>query len=468
MHHTQYYHSSLTAGGGKSHTTYTNIAKSGDKTIIVVPRIDLIEEQLALFNGKAIAIHSRDGSSKSVVEKIVDAIAVIQDINNDKQVLVITHKGFLQYNRWGDIAPVWNLVIDEQMDFFELVTLKSKLSSNTDEFWGLFESDNTHSGYTEVSISSKGKMMFKERVDVWYESPNLYNLYMRSHNSWIALKEGKFGCAADEVNFITLTDFSIFDNFLSITILADGFINSPLCKYIETAHNIEFKDLKIKAHKQRCKQINERVTIYQLTEENISGYLMNKLGPTQFNDINFTINQLVTERNTIWSTNAKYKKQLNINGTYLSPKQSGTNAYSDKTDVVWLASMKTHKEHNKLAKEFINFDNDTLTELKELEPMHQFITRSNIRDYDSTQHITIIVFGPQQAAYLAKRYGINGSEIKHLHVDLGLPTKKTVGRKASTLTRAERAKIKRCRDAIKANKPLKANIEKWFIDITKE
>lgn len=469
QNNTKYFHSSLAAGSGKSYTTYKRIAQTNDKTIIVVPRINLMEEQLQLFNGKAIAVHSYDGKPKSVTEKIMEAIKVVEASDNDKQVLIITHNGFLQYTRWKELQPAWNLIIDEYMDYYTTIDLELTRSSRTKEYWKLFDITDECDTYANIEFSKEAKTMFRENNDIWSDSNNMKTLYSLSKNNKLAIKLNEYGTEIDNLTTLCLLNADMFESFVTVTFLADGFNKSPLYNYLATAYKIEFNELDIKPYKQRNKEVHERITIYQIAERNSSNYMFTKMTAEHFKNISKAVNQIAITDNTIWTANSRFKENYKINGTYLTPKQSGTNEYNKKTTAVWLASMKTAVQHINATKDFINMEADKLDEVKELEPAHQFVTRTNIRDYTSNNKIDVIVFGPQQAEYLAERYGISKTKIIHLNVEV--PVKLSAGRKATlpqSITPAEKEKFRRCLKAVNEGKLMKEELNKWFVNMAKE
>jgi len=271
------------------------------------------------------------------------------------------------------------------------------------------------------------------------------------------------------------------ENFTTVKFLADGFVNSPIAKYLTIGYGITFEDLNIKEYRPRSLSLPERITIYQLSERDISNFLMQQLTPQHYSEIDIAINQIANSQDTIWTTNQRYREQFNIRGTYLTPRQSGTNEYSDKTTAVWLASMKTHSMDVKTAMLVAGFNQQTLTTIQELEPLHQFITRTNIRKFDDDTKTNVIVFGPQQADCLAKRYGISKDAIVHLNVELpekGKPgrkpkpkpkprKKRKPGRKPSPLPKAERERWRRYLKKVNAGKAPDPINNAWFVNAAK-
>ena len=117
-----------------------------------------------------------------------------------------------------------------------------------------------------------------------------------------------------------------------------------------------------------------------------------------------------------------------------------------------------------------------ITTIQELEPLHQFVTRINIRLFDDDSAVNIVVFGPQQAEYLAERYGISKDAIVHLGVELPdkskpgpkpkskiAKTKKKPGRKASPLLKAEREKWRRYLQKVNSGKATDPIKNAWFV-----
>jgi hypothetical protein len=455
---TNYYQSSLSAGSGKSTTVYNQIAKSGRKTIIAVPRIDQMLEHCKLFNNCAILVNSKDCEAP-VSAQLSDAISVLKTSSN-KHVIFITHNGLLSYDKWSTINSEFDLVIDEYFEYFGQTEIPVSISSQTNDFWNLFSLKGGDEGFVQVDFTAAAKDRFQENDDVIFDSSKMRDVFGLSKNNILAIKRYDMFQQCDTLKVFNLINGQMFNNFANVTFLCDGFDSSPLYKHLTSGYDIKFQTLPIKPWVARNKELSQRVTIYQVSEQNPSMTLFNKLKESDFAAIAQAVNSVATD-NTIWTVNSKFKRNLNVNGQYLTPKQAGTNEYKDSTTAVWLASMKTSNEHVKAAAEFIGIDRYDFDQTREFEPMHQFVTRTNVRVYNSNNPVNVVVFGPAQAEYLAKRYNIATKDIVKLNVKLSNEDKVVVSKNLSS---SDRVKLYRIEKKLTNGDRIKEKDFKWYQD----
>ena len=95
------------------------------------------------------------------------------------------------------------------------------------------------------------------------------------------------------------------------------------------------------------------------------------------------------------------------------PKAMGLNSYMHYEYCAWLVSEKFHSREILDIQNIIQEDFNAINHLRarEFRDMYQFISRSNIRDFNSTKEVTIFVMDKQQAQYIQEQFQCSSQKI---------------------------------------------------------
>lgn len=115
-----------------------------------------------------------------------------------------------------------------------------------------------------------------------------------------------------------------------------------------------------------------------------------------------------------------------MNGKYVPVDTRGMNDLQNYSTCVWMASCRPSPVEAKMTELFFGIDGADLVRSREYESLEQFVQRGCLRDFDSTDVMTVYVFDEQQAHSL-------GGDLEY--VDLGIDDIKsgTAGRPASDI-----------------------------------
>ena len=79
---------------------------------------------------------------------------------------------------------------------------------------------------------------------------------------------------------------------------------------------------------------------------------------------------------------------------YVTPCAEGINKYKSYDSAVWMCSMLPHSKEVAIYRDVFgeHIDTDTIATARSYEAAYQFIMRTNMRDYTSTQKVTVVAW----------------------------------------------------------------------------
>lgn len=463
-----FYFTSAECGAGKSTFARTSILETPGRYIYAVPRIDLMGEMVGEFS-KARggghtpviqAVHSvADTDAAPIGTSIATAMAQLGDIPH--AVLFITHQALalVDWSRPELMAHRWYLVCDEVPDIW--ASGQFPLEASHERLRGLFKTeplalaDGTISPeWVKVTLTTEGHTIRQTRKDTL--SKQLAALWgLMATNRTCVGKASFFDEAAtgDERTTLLLgstLNADLLAPFASRWFLAANF-TSYLLYRLWTKQGATFIERHMPDDVRRTAALGQRVRIYYFSERNASD--------TFFRDGGKPLTQVAEWLNAnltgafFYCFNEKHHIPLTGKGngfaSRLTPKQAGTNDLLDYTCAVWLAAMVPGDDEVHVIGTY-GITKDEVVQDREREALYQFVMRSNLRVFDSTESVDIYVFSRDQAKSLREMLG--GGDIQHIDVGISAKTTKEQkripagGRKPKYDTEDERKEAKKQQD----------------------
>ncbi|HGP0855704.1 TPA: DEAD/DEAH box helicase family protein [Yersinia enterocolitica] len=394
--------------------------------IIVMPTKKLIEQFKGYFSDfydNVIAVVSSDEKDFKKYDKLLPRInSVIY--SKSSNILMVTEKMFYRIDPL--ILRDWNVWIDDCNKFCdlkikgirkddkkELLSIYNKLFITSDSFVEISSIKNDPVNFKYKSVKINDKIELSEDIE------SLLKLYqeMSFYHQVVVLYDSLIGKAGQLV-IAGWYDLSKYvDEGISITYMSNEFESSLLYK----RWSYLFEEVKIEVKYSDKIQTNDnRIDVkyfFDCTKKDrglSKGMMCN--GKLDSN-VRLVMEYLKNELKNIdyyWTTNDK--SLFTLGGNKITPNQRGMNHLMDKTVSVFMAAMNAHPNSAEYLRDLFNFTTQDIVEEYEFETMYQFIYRSVVRDYSSSERVIVYVFDSEQA------YAIPSGSVQK--IDLGLSSNK--------------------------------------------
>ncbi|MDA5496046.1 hypothetical protein PGS50_22780, partial [Yersinia intermedia] len=161
-----------------------------------------------------------------------------------------------------------------------------------------------------------------------------------------------------------------------------------------------------------------------------------------------------------WTTNNNSKFVLS--GKHkITPNQRGMNHLKDKNVCVFIAAMNAHPQSAEYLNDLFDFTIEDMVREFEVETLYQFIYRSVVRNYNSSERVIVYVFDSEQA------YAISSGSVEK--IDLGLSSnKKKPGPKVKVVASPElKSKFKRWKYKNNHRADTFIRFDRWVVKVIK-
>jgi hypothetical protein len=231
--------------------------------------------------------------------------------------------------------------------------------------------------------------------------------------------------------------------FIEVWMIGDELSKSLTYELWRERYGVDWQMQPFTSSRVRTVPLRERAVIHYYAKKDASFTRFRQLGNPVMSIAEHLAKTIA--RPFIWTVNKEFLASASdLTGHYLTPKQTGTNEWAHITEVVWLAAMKTSTTEGSEIKRLCGMTLDEIARWRERNAMHQFIMRTAIRDFESSEVVNVHVFSEQQARYESERLG--GCPIVYVENVVEEPVVK-MGRPPSEFTEAERKQKSRAEKA---------------------
>jgi len=255
----------------------------------------------------------------------------------------------------------------------------------------------------------------------------------------------------------SLLSISHFEPFKSVHFLASRFMDSMTRKVIESWN----KDVNwVPVSLPNVRQFAPRSVSIKYYAEQMAhiNFLKGETGQRHLAAIGSDIQQCAKGTQMIWSANKAFKEALeNIFGknSYKKPKQAGTDKLMMNTSAAMIYSAQPANYVLDVLKVF-DLGRKDWVRSNEYETILQFVSRTSVRDANSSEEVQIFVYNKAQADYLVEFFEKQPHNVVSCEfVDLGLQypvSKRGPKKKALTREEAEEKKKERTRKQTEAQR----------------
>lgn len=407
-------------GVGKTHFAIERAIKFSGLWLFAVERIDSIneiaqrikviaEQQKVSLDIVPISSEPDDGKINRGNSVRTEVESLAEKYKNGHVIAICSHAAMMMtdFKKFTD----WHFICDEVPSLLDITKKQTKLDLLFFEKY--FELDPITTGQNAWSLfklTPDGmKLTGKDLVsdDSHKHLTKLHLVAMLAQQDKIA----KFPVTTltkledmegDKVYWVwwSLLSINHFKPFKSVTFLASKFMDSITRKIIDSWHrNIEW----IPTVRQSNRQFKKRnVSIIYYADRNATiSFLESSSGREHLRVISKDIAASTQSSKLIWSANEKVKPYLLALGeqSYFKPKQAGTDKLMSKTQAAIIYSAYPAQYVLKVLKVF-DIGNDDWIRTNEYEVILQFVSRTSVRDANSSSDVEIFVYNKKQAEYL--------------------------------------------------------------------
>lgn len=391
----------LPCGQGKS-TLMTSIIESNpDKHYLVVVPSKQLQRQSRDNVGTGLVINHETHD-----DLLATIIAHLHSMN--ERVLYITDKMFWRIDDLT-ILKNWTIFLDDCVDYFLNDDAEISLDDGSlpsELYAQLFDLVSYQSGYTYVTLSKNKLSDDLNRVRDRYKKFQYYkNICVNAEVFTSDYCKHLYIVGYHEL-------FKYYDTGIDMIFMAANFTQSLIYKkfhkvFSEYSHDI----LPNTTNNSRLK------IIYFMKNRTLSAKLLD-----DHPEITEKIGQYINSQNhnnLLWTCNEKRKEEWGVIGNYITPCQRGINNYTSYTVAAFLSSMKINPAMVKMIQDVLGHSRNDIVQQREYEACYQFVYRTNLRDYNSSENIVLYVVDEVTAR------SIPGATIEYIDIGVDIKKKKT-------------------------------------------
>lgn len=468
------YYDESPAGAGKTERAIEGITRSKCKVLFVTERKESFGEL-----HKRIGISSREegthpsirlihGDTKNPHGSVAKEVENLPNYysNFEHVIVIITHSALLQSDFAGFSG--WRITIDEVPAFLNFEEKVTHLDSayftrhyalrQVSDLWHAVEPTPEGANLSPADVraddSHNHLSVFHSRV-LEAARPDATRFVLCNLPDWSAMeKRNVKWCWAST---FSLRELAAFDHVELLGNRFRGDIGSHLSRFfdVEDVEWIELPPLPARSFAPRRVHIS-----YFSDQRDASKSLFQQAGGQKtLRVIGRYLRSVLTPKHSIWSANdvaerdtPSPKECLGLpSADFLSPKQAGTNRYSHISHAAMIYAAKPSPNLRSLLKA-CGMDPALWTRSVEHETILQFVTRTSVRDPDSTAPVHLYVFDRAQAEYLLEYFAALShvsANISYVALDVDVPMKQKGGRPRAVRTPEEQVvweKEKRMKD----------------------
>ncbi|CRY75361.1 Uncharacterised protein [Yersinia intermedia] len=384
-------------------------------------------------------------------------------------IVMITEKMFyrIETNRLRD----WNVWIDDCNKFCDM-KIRGVKEDDKEEILSIYKKlFITSNSYAEISSCANDPVNFKYKkveinsnINLSEDMKGLLTVYqtMRFYHEVVVLEDSLLG-KVDQLVLAGWYDLTRYvDESINITYLSNDFESSLL--YKRWSHLFEEVSI-IVEHEDKIKDNDLRIDVKYFFDCTKTDRGLSKSMLENHLDGNVKLVQDYLERilqcsDYYWTTNNNSKFVLS--GKHkITPNQRGMNHLKDKNVCVFIAAINAHPQSAEYLNDLFDFTIEDMVREFEVETLYQFIYRSVVRNYNSSERVIVYVFDSEQA------YAISSGSVEK--IDLGLSSnKKKPGPKVKVVASPElKSKFKRWKYKNNHRADTFIRFDRWVVKVIK-
>ena len=443
-------------GSGKTYNELLFMVQNPGRYLLAVDRLDVMRERVATLRElsqitgmKPVVVVTKSGQLASVeksgnttiktsraVRTDVEAIPHLHNLNH--VIAIITHEA-LKASDLADFSS-WNLVIDETPSIWDQRKLRTTLSR---EFLQSHY-DLEQVGSRCIVTSKSGKTAADFRRDSLTQDLTVMHARICDRKMIVLADVASWDDLGEEGRWTWTSIFSPLQLgvFEKVKILANAFTRSLTFEVLSKVWP-EITWLPECRHQPRSYLRRKmRIRYFAASHAASRSLFDSDEGKHRLRKISEFIADEVDPDDHIWTCNdddLPSLKEALARSQRLSPRQSGSNAYSHLTTVSAIYSAKPTPSECGLFHS-LGVDPQTAIESREYETIFQFVGRCSVRDPQSTEQITVHVYDLKQAEYLQELFtATNYVDCELSLVDLGFADRRAPkpGRRAMQKSESE-------------------------------
>lgn len=461
------------AGAGKTGEAIGRIAGTKGKVLFVTERRETFPELEARMRAAADAaqtrpiirhIHSENHNGRGVASRIAALPGDYRPL--DHVIIIITHEALLRSDFKGFAG--WQIVIDEVPRFLDFQEKRTALDALF--FQQHYELTPFGGKWHTVTLTPKGRALTVPDVRADQSHTHLDLFHARVIEASQPSPKRHVLCSLPDwtdmsdktVTWCWASVFSLrsLDAFDRVELLGNRFrddIGATISAFFDT-DEIEWERLPAPINPKIPKP--RTVSIHYFSDRpSAKGWFGEDTGQAVLREVGHYLSTVLPDA-AIWTTNnagrpgkPSPRELLDLpDKGYLTPKQAGTNEYRELHDAAIIYAAKPCANLRSLL-ELLHINSDHWTRSVEFEAVLQFVTRTSIRDPNSTAPVSLWVFDQEQALYLKEYFDALPhvtASLTRVPLAIDIPEKQKGGKPRIIRTPEEQEAVKakrRARDA---------------------
>jgi len=428
-------------GSGKTYNALKTAIRSGGRWLFAVERIESIVELTALTKtliGKSFArpvVVPISSSNAASTEKRGDSVRVqIEALPDQYQagnvIAFCTHEAILKCDFHKFTG--WNFVCDEVPTILHIDKMQTKLDRPFFEKyfelehvlgdWSLIkptEAGRLLDGSDLAQCDSHARLRKLHETAIGFEAQTISQAPLCNLKNWSQME-------SDNVVWVWWSQFSFahLSPFASVTVLASRFYESFPYR-VAKGWNREIIWKKAAPLPSRP-FAGRKVSIRYFSKKRVAAKSFFELdnGHRHLKPIAEYIAKSCPTNRLIWSCNETSRKVLQTHlpkGNHVSPRQAGTSLLMTNTCAAMIYAAKPSREVLMVLKA-VGLKTEDWVRTVEHETILQFVSRTSVRDANSSEDVWIYVYDEKQANSVAEFFNSHSHYTVDLDfVDLGLP-----------------------------------------------
>lgn len=408
-------------GSGKTYALVSKINNdSTNNYIIVQNKIDLLKQTfVSLDNGHLIT--SADTGN-------VDSTVMTYLSSPTSQVLGITAKTFFKI----DPALLKNYIVylDDVVNFHAFKAInegnrKVKGLLKDDIFSTLNPLDETYASTGKQETQGDILRMISngfEMVDTFDHFVINQKYFEQVQTIIDNVTVSTFNDEVQQLTMLAWIDLGKYKD-CNLTFMANKFDESLLYK----SNPDMFEESTFNSLRTRTVPAIQRLKVKYFSKSKVLSKSFRTSHREQFDKVVAYINNELKDREYYYTRNNS--ETFMMNGKYVPVDTRGMNDLQNYNTCVWMASCRPSPVEAKMTELFFGIDGTDLVRSREYESLEQFVQRGCLRDFNSTDVMTVYVFDEQQAQAL-------GGDLEYIDLGLDDIVPANVGRPLGAIPRA--------------------------------
>lgn len=390
-------------GSGKTFQLQNLVNSTEEKYIIVQGKIDLLNQTFSGINGGHL-ITSQTHTSN------VDGSINEFLLQGTGRVLGITAKSFFKVD--PSLLVGWKIYLDDVVNFHSFKSINEKNSKVKsilqDDIFTDFEALSDKYCLTSkkdatgdiVTMISKGF----EMIDT-HDHFALNNAYFKMKST--VVDNVTISTYDDDIQQLTMLAWIDIEKYQNcdLTFMANKFDESLLYK----SKPDMFVESTFDGLRTRSVPVTQRLKVKYFSKSKVLSKSFRMAHREYFERVVQYIKDELKGQDYYYTRNNS--ESFTMNGQYVPVDTRGMNDLQGYSTCVWMASCRPSPVEASMTELFFKIDGQALVRSREYESLEQFVQRGCLRDFESTEVMTVYVFDEKQALSL-------GGEIEY--IDLGI------------------------------------------------